>query len=111
MVYYGTYTTERIAIHPIGEPECMCFIELTKLADVPVFAVSCSHSAQWYHEFYIDNNSDYERVKMAIMDVMFTAASISEVMDELTEIFKDGFDGILVKDDHVCKCGKCTYMN
>ena len=111
MVYYGTYTTEGIAIHPIGDPENMCFIELTKVADVPMFVVSCSHNKEWHHEFYIDNNSDYERVKMAIMEVAFDANSIDEVLNELTEIFKDGFDGILAKDEHECNCGKCTYMN
>ena len=111
MVYYGTDTVERIAFHPICEPECMNVIELAKLADTPMFVVTCDYDPNWRHEFYLDNNSDYERVKMNIMDVLFDAGSTDEALEKLTEIFEDGFTGILADNDHECKCEHCTCLD
>ena len=102
MVYYGTQHSERIGFHAIADHENVHFIELTKSADEPTFIVTCCCKPGWYYEFMMENNSDYERIKLMVMDTMFNADDIDEMIDELSEIFEDGFSEILV--DHSCNC-------
>jgi hypothetical protein len=81
---------------------------MTKAATKPTFFVTCCCDNEWVYEFYMDNNSDYERVKMTIMDTIVDCDSVEEVMDELSDIFEDGFYDILVEDDDECDCdGDC----
>ena len=113
MIYHGTSVHEIIQFHAIGESDLHC-IELIKAADEPTFSVICCCDPEWYYEFYMENNSDYERVKFAIMDAMFEYYSVDELLDELSDIFEDCFEDILVEDvcdgdcEH-CECGK--YLN
>lgn len=102
MVYYGTETTDRILI------EDMHYITMTKLADIPAFVVRCCCDSDWEYEFYIDNNSDYERVKMMIMDAVSEADDMEDLMDMLSEVFEDGFDDILVRHECDGNCEHCT---
>ena len=109
MVYHGTSVHEMIQFHAISDND-LHFIEMIKAADEPTFAVLCCCDPDWYYEFYIDNNSDYERVKMAIMEAIVDCDSVYDLMDELSDIFEDGFEDILVDDDCAhCECNK--YLN
>lgn len=109
MVYRGTYTTERLMFHNESDPNEVHFIALTKSADAPTFYVTCCCDEEWGYEFYIENNSDYERVKFNIMEAMFDCESMTELLDELSEIFEDGFEGLLVCD--CCDCFNCENCN
>lgn len=104
MVYHGTSVHELIQFHAIGDSD-LHFIEMMKAADEPTFSVTCCCDPDWYYEFYMDNNSDYERVKMTIMDELFDDQDIEELLDELSEIFEEVFEDILVEDD--CDCDDC----
>ena len=105
MVYHGTSMSESILFHPIGNHNQVHFVEITKAATKPTFFVTCCCDEEWFYEFYMDNNSDYERVKMAIMEAIVDCDSVYDLMDELSEIFEDGFTDILVEDDCDDDCG------
>lgn len=113
MIYHGTSVHEMIQFHPIGCKNELHFIEMTKSAEGPTFSVMCCCDPDWYYEFYMENNSDYERVKMAILDSVFNCDDVEELMDELSEIFEDGFEDILVDDRCDCDfdCDNCEYFN
>ena len=113
MVYYGTENTELIIFHGAGNPDDIHFIGMTKSCDVPTFSVKSCCDNDWGYEFYMDNNSDYERVKMTIMDAAFEAENMEELMKTLSEVFEDGFGSILVgEEEHECKCGNhCENCN
>ena len=104
MVYHGTSVHEMIQFQAIGDPD-FHFIEMIKSADEPTFSVICCCEPEWYYEFYMENNSDYERVKMTIMDEVFDCQDVEELLDELNDIFEEMFEDILVEDD--CDCDDC----
>lgn len=99
MIYNGTYTSEAIEFRTIGLPDDFHWIEMTKSADEPTFFVTCCCDPDWHYKFLMENNSDYERVKMAIMNAIFDCENPDELLDELSEIFEDGFTDILIEDD------------
>ena len=118
MVYHGTSAHEIIQFHMIGCPNDLHFIELTKSAVKPTFYVTCCCDPEWGYEFYMENNSDYERIKMVIMDALMDCDHMEELLCELSEIFEDGFEDILVEDDCDCGCNFdcdncecCKYLN
>lgn len=108
MVYYGTENIELIMLHSAGDESDMHFISMTKNADIPTFTVKCCCGNDWEYEFYMDNNSDYERVKMSIMEAAFNCDTIEEVMEQLSEMFEDGFSDILVHNECNGNCEHCT---
>ena len=108
MVYYGTENTELIIFHRVGDIDDIHYIGMIKSADVPTFTVRCCCDSEWEYEFYMDNNSDYERVKMAIMDAALEAEDIEDLMGILSEVFEDGFEEILVKHECDGNCENCT---
>ena len=107
MIYHGTYSIERIAVHPMDNMRETQFIELTKSADSPTFWVTCSCDKDWFWEFYMTNNSDYERVKLNIMDAIFECDDMDALMAVLSEVFMDGFGDMLVKDECDGDCENC----
>ena len=116
MIYHGTSAHEIIQFHPIGSNNELHFIELTKAAMKPTFYVTCCCDEDWVYEFYLENNSDYERVKMTILDSVFNCDSAEELLEELSEIFEDGFEDIMVDDCGGCdfdcdNCECCKYCN
>lgn len=113
MIYHGTYASETIEFYTVSRPDIAHWIEMTKSADDPTFFVTCCCDPDWHYEFYMENNSDYERVKMTIMDAIFNCENPDALIDELSEIFEDGFMDILVENDG-CDgdCDNCSkYFN
>lgn len=111
MVYYGTDIVEYIVFNTAGDPENKHLIGMTKHSDAPVFTVDCCCDSEWRYDFWMENNSDYERVKFNIMDAIFECEDVDSLMRVLSEVFEDGFSDILVKDEcdcdgscEVCKC-------
>lgn len=107
MVYYGTNTSERIMIHPAGEQENVHFIEMTKYADAPMFSISCCCDEDWGYVFWMENNSDYERVKLNIFDAVWECEDMDSLMRVISEIIEDGFKDILVKNECNGDCEHC----
>ena len=111
MVYYGTDTTEYIMFHAAGESDNKHFIAMTKRADMPVLTVSYCCNSEWRYDFWMENNSDYERIKFNIMETIFECEDMDALLVVLNEIFEDGFADILVKEDK-CDCdGNCENCN
>ena len=107
MVYHGTYVVERIAVRLMSSLNETHFIDLVKDADAPVFYATCCCNEDWFYEFSMSNNSDYERIKHNIMETIFECDTMEELLNTLSEIFEDGFANILVKDECNCDCENC----
>ena len=115
MVYCRTINVERIAVHPMDNLRNTQFIELTKYGDEPTFSVwvDTGTSEEWFWEFDMSNPSDYERVKHNIFDIMFECDTMTELAIELDELFNDGFETILIKDEceECIGCDGCKYLS
>lgn len=114
MVYHGTYSKEIIAVRPMDWLNETHFIELVRSADEPTFWVTCCCDEDWFYEFYLESNSDYERVKFNIMEQIFKCDTMDELLGTLSEIFEDGFESILVEHecDATCDCeNSCNHCN
>lgn len=109
MVYHGTDLVEVINVHPIDELSETHCISLVKSADNAKFYVNCCCDEDWVYEFYMLNNSDYERIKFSIMEAIFECDTMDELMERLSDIFEDGFEDIMVNEEHCCGecCGEC----
>ena len=106
MVYHGTDLVEVIKVNPIDKLSETHYISLIKSADKPMFHVTCCCDEDWGYEFYMLNNSDYERIKFSIMEEVFECDTMDELMENLSEIFEDGFEDIIVNEECCC-CGEC----
>lgn len=96
MVYRGSEFVEMIVFNPAGESENTHYFEMHK--GDGMFTVSYCCDPEWNYAFYMDN-ADYERVKFNIMEQIFACDSIDELLDNLDEVFTDGFADILIEDD------------
>lgn len=110
MVYYGTNTVECIEFHPAGDSKNHHFIMMTKQSDAPIFTVECCCDPEWHYDFWMKNNSDYERVKFNIMETIFKCEDVDALLIVLSEIFEDGFADILINDECDCdeNCENCN---
>lgn len=114
MIYCSTGKMERLFIHEIDDMNTSHYIDLIMATDTPTFAVTCCCDEDWIYEF-VYSASDYERVKYNIMEAIFNCDTMEELLDELTEIFEDGFSDILVDfepdDDFECDgdCEDCIF--
>lgn len=110
MVYYGTHNVECIEFHTAGNYKDRHFIMMSKQPDASIFTVECCCDSEWHYDFWMENNSDYERVKFNIMQSIFECEDMDALMVVLTEIFEDGFADILVKNECNCggNCENCT---
>lgn len=105
MVFEGINAIERLIVSSVDDVT-MHFITMIKFADTPTFGVACDCDDEWHYEFYMSNNSDYERVKFNIMEAIFECEDMDSLMRVLSEVFEDGFADILIKDE--CDCdGSC----
>ena len=95
MMYRGSEFVERIAFCPAGEIENTQFIEMCKMDGV--FTVGYSCDPDWEYAFYMNDISDYERVRFNIMEQIFKNESIDELLDNLSDILDDGFADILIE--------------
>lgn len=111
MVYSGTGAAEFIVVRPMDELDKEYGIELVKMPDGPTFVVACDYDDDWGYEFFLENNSDYERVKFCIMEAIFECDTMYELLDVLSEVFEDGFEDILVEDDCDATCDCVTGCN
>lgn len=107
MVFYGTNNIECINFHVAGDSKTHHFIMMTKLSDAPIFTVECSWDSEWCYDFWMENNSDYERVKYNIMETIGECEDVDVLQTVLEKIFEDGFEEILVECDCDGNCENC----
>ena len=75
---------------------------------VPVYS---SVSEEWFWEFWYTSKTDYERVKMCIMDIASECDSFAETLNTLNEVFLEYFDDMLIfEEEEKCQCenGSCS---
>ena len=107
MRYCQTYYTESIAVHPLDDIDNTQYVELVKYGDIPMFSVWTDDGEdEWFWEFEMFNPSDYERVKMNILDAIFECDTMLELAEALDAIFRNGFRDILVVGECV-ECDGC----
>lgn len=111
MVYCGSGYTENIIVHEedargVIENEVHS-ISLTTAVHEPKFYVTCCCSEEWVWEFYYTSKTDYERVKMCIIDMLYECNNMYELMSLLDEVFLEVFEDMLVEDEEVECCGNC----
>ena len=110
MVYCGESLTESIIMHKeelgkVIENESHC-INITTSIHEPKFYVTCCCNEEWVWEFYYTSKTDYARVKMCIIDMMYECNNMYQLMDLLDEVFLEVFEDMLVEEDCEC-CGNC----
>lgn len=105
MMYRGSSFVEMIAFCPDGDPCETHYIEMRK--GDGMFTVGYCCDPDWDYVFHMDSQSDYERVKYNIMEQIFECESIEELLDNLDEIFNDGFADILIEDEYDGNCENC----
>ena len=107
MIYHGTEVVESIAVRPMEDMDVKHYINMVKMSDEARFYVDCCCNPDWFYDFKMENNSDYERIKFCIMENIFKCETMDELLYTLGEAFEAGFDDILIKD--VCECnGDCA---
>ena len=113
MIYCQTINEEHIAVHPMDNMKNTQFIYLTKCGNEPMFLVSMNdcEGDEWYWEFDMTCPSDYERVKLNIFNAIFECDTMVELAYTLDEIFKDGFEDILIQEECECDCPYCGECN
>lgn len=111
MRYCQTINVERIAVHPLDDINNTQYVELIKYGNVPMFAVCMDDGEDdWIWEFEMFTPSDYERVKMNVLDAIYTCDTMFELSDALNTIFREYFAEILIVDEcENCNgCGGCN---
>ena len=111
MRYCGTCAIERIMVNPMNDLHEVHFIELEKAANEPMLYVTCCCAEDWVYIFSLEDPSDYERIKFNIMQTMFECETMEELLDGLSELFEDGFEELLIKDECDGSCEHCDHLN
>lgn len=106
MIYYGNNCTENIIMCNNDEDDMHC-ISLTMGVDEPAFCVTCCCNPEWIWKFYYTSRSDYEKVKLCIIDALYECNSMYELMDLLDEVFLEIFDDMLVIEEECECCDHC----
>lgn len=109
MIYQGTDVVEVIAINPMNNTNETHYINMVKSGDYSMFYVTCCCNADWFYEFAMENNSDYERVKFNIMEAIFKCDTVNELLCTLSDVFEEGFGDILIENNDGCECECCDH--
>lgn len=111
MIFCGVMQIESIHLHEEHGLDQLYTIDLTMAKHEPKFYVSSTNDEEWFWEFRYTSKTDYERVKMCIMDVAADCNTFDETLDALSEVFFEYFDDMLTPDEHVCQCGNGSCNN
>ena len=100
MIYNGTYKQETLIVNPNNDEKEVQFIDLVIDPSEQILSVRLDVDTEdYYWEFYLDNPSDYERIKFNVMESMWDSDDMDELAKRLDEVFTDGFADILVQDE------------
>ena len=111
MIFCGIMQTESIHLHEENDLDQVYSIDLTMAKHEPIFYVYSPYSEEWIWEFRYTSKTDYERVKMCIMDIAAECNGFEETLNTLTETFLEYFDDMLRPEEHVCQCGNGSCSN
>ena len=100
MIYNGMYKQETLIVSPNNDEKEIQFIDLVIDANEHIVSVRLdAETEDYYWDFYLDNPSDYERIKFNIMESMWDVEDMEELAETLGHVFNDGFADILVQDE------------
>lgn len=95
MIYCSTGNLERLFFHVNGNLEERHWVDMEMSNCGPTFAVTICCDEDWIWEFKYDK-TNYDLVKHMIMDCIFEAESVGELIDAMDEVFEECFDDIVV---------------
>ena len=105
MIFCGVMQTESIHLHEKDDLDLTYMIDITMAKHEPKFYVYTPYDEEWFWEFRYTSKTDYERVKMCIMDVAAECDEFMEALDILSGVFLEYFEDMLTPEEHVCQCG------
>ena len=112
MILCGIMEMEQIDLHPEIDLDQLHSIALIKAKHEPKFYVYSDYDSTWFWRFWNTSKTDYERVKMCIMDVANECDDIEETLNTLSATFLEYFDDMLVlEEDCECACGNAGCNN
>ena len=106
MIFNGMMKTEALFFYVDNDKEDMHFIEIERDCEQNVFRVGVCCDEEWEWKFR-DDASNYELVKHAIFDVAFDAKNMTELINDLDEVFEEYFREIVVCECNCC-CDNCN---
>lgn len=111
MIFCGVMQTESIHLHEENDLDQTYTIDLIMAKHEPKFYVCSYYNEKWFWEFRYTSKTDYERVKMCILDVAANCDSFMETLDILSGVFLEYFDDMLTPEEHICQCGNGNCNN
>ena len=118
MTYCSTGSLERLFVHENDNLEERHWVDIAMSNDSPTFAVTCCCDDEWIWEFWYDKTS-YDLIKHVIMDCIFDAEDMDDLIDAMDEMFDEHFSDIVVdvaelQEDEMefeCDgdCEKCSF--
>ena len=96
MVYCSTGNLERLFIHPYDDVEERHWVDIAQANDEPTFSVTCCCNEEWIWEFWY-SKTNYELVKHMVMDCIFDAEDMNDLIDAMDEAFEEFFSDIVVE--------------
>ena len=105
MIYCSTGNLERIFMHSNNDIEETHWVDISMSRDKPIFAVTCCCDDEWIWEFWY-SKTNYELVKHMVMDCIFDAEDMDDLIDSMDETFDEFFMDIVVDetDFHEDEC-------
>lgn len=101
MVCNGIYVAETFEVNPMDALNETHWITMEKSGEAPVFYVYACCDDDWFYVFKMSSNTDYERVKHNIIDMIFECDTMDELLANLGKLFKDGFADILINKEEI----------
>lgn len=98
MVYCSTGSLERLMFHPNNNLNERHWVDLEMSNCDATFEVTICCDEDWSWEFYYDK-TNYDLVKHVIMDCIFSAESVDDLIDSMDEAFEEFFSEIVVDWD------------
>ena len=111
MIFCGISQTESICLHEKNNLDQTDIIDITTDTHEPKFYVYACSNEEYMWEFRYTSKTDYERIKMCIIDVASDCDSLTETLDALSGVFLEYFDDILWSEEHVYQCGNESCNN
>ena len=106
MIFCGIVEAEQIDLHPEDDLDQTYSIALVKAKHEPKFYVYSDYDPTWVWEFWNMSKTDYERVKMCILDIAAECDDIETTLHVLSEAFIGYFDDMLALEEECeCACG------
>lgn len=116
MIYCTSENLERIYVHPDSNLRERHWVDIASGGDLNTFSVSVCCDDEWIWEFWY-NKSNYDLVKHVIMDCIFEAEDMDELIELMDEAFDEFFSEIVVdttelqEDEIECDgdCANCEF--